>query len=661
LRKYKLIVLFLLFIMSILIVIYYSTSHPRISVYNGALNLNKANMKENEVVRLNGKWEFYWNQLLEPKDFKAAGKVHAYSYMNVPGNWRKDSSGRRYPDHGVATYRLKLKNITPDVLYGIKKQSIRVASKIYINGRLFCRNGTPSDSVGSEIMGNDNKVMYFKVKKNVAEIIIQVSSHKFSGGGIAESVFFGKQQSIVKLNERNIFYEAIRIAFMLAVGVIYGLLAICIPAYRKKEPAAILFPAVVILFAVINAMLGERIINYFLIGLTSEIMIRIEIVTIYLYTISIVILFNRMEEKLVSKKSRNIIICILSLFLAEVFLFPNLTYEIWMVYCVMDFMIFFGLGGRILYLYLINQSLKINETEHTILLIVIFSVNVYDIDILAFTAGFTGNRNIAVFSSIVYIMDWLFLMIYRYHQILLKNEELTVALLESNYNTKKITNHAMRSEIAFLQAQIKPHFLFNSLSSIMSLCQTDSSKAMLLLGYLSDFLKNAFQVDISSDFICVESELEVIKSYVFIEKTRFGDRLEVITNIEDTLKKEKIIPLLLQPLVENAIKHGALKRETEGIVRLTIQKCGNDAVFSVYDNGPGFSERSKKVLERQEMEADNSLNGQSGVGILNIKNRLQYYYNEILHIEQQTEGVKIWFKIPLSEEVAESVESGNCG
>lgn len=615
-------------------------------VKNGAVNLLEVKAQKTGVLELNGAWEFYFGKLLSPDDFD--GNEEAPSYMMVPGSWDQDMSGKSYPDHGCATYRLTINHVIPNTFYGIKKQSIRVNCKIFVDGKLVYTDGKPGDSLKNEVMGNDPGILFFESNSDTLEVIIQLSSHKYAQGGIAEPVLFGLQKNIVQMNNTNLFFEVARIAFMIGIGAIYAMMVLFIPAYRKREPASVVFPLVVILFALLNATLGERVLKLLIPWISSEGLIRVETAIICMYIASLVMLVHKMEERIISKSYRNLVFYMQGILLLTDFVYPAYAYTLWKGVCALNFFILLVLALRLLYFYWKETSLGINMIEHTFLLLVLYAVNVFDLDVIMFTMGKIGNKRLAIYSSVFYILFWLFLMIYRYHEIFQKNETLTVALLESNYNMEKISTSAMRSEVAFLQAQIKPHFLFNSLSSIMSLQKTNPHKAYELLQHLSEFLKHSFYVDSSKEYIGLESELEIIQSYVFIEKARFGDRIQVDFFIEEALKKQKLIPLLIQPLVENAIRHGALKREEEGYVSLSIYKKEEYAIISVYDNGPGFSKVSRERL--QEETKDDKNIGKMGVGIRNIRNRLAHYYQEELHIEEVDKGVTVWFQIPLHKE-----------
>lgn len=198
---------------------------------------------------------------------------------------------------------------------------------------------------------------------------------------------------------------------------------------------------------------------------------------------------------------------------------------------------------------------------------------------------------------------------------------------------------AETNEISFLQAQIKPHFLNNTLSAIGSMIKRDPKGARELIGNLGEYLSSCCYFDSTSPMILLEQELETIKTYVAIEKARFGERLNF--NIVCENIPEIIIPrLIIQPLVENAIRHGILKKASGGNVHLIINQEGKKVSFIIKDEGVGMSQEMLSGLILGERE-------NQGVGIPNIHKRLINYYGEGLKIESvRGKGTTITFSVP---------------
>ncbi|HJV44648.1 MAG TPA: histidine kinase [Bacillota bacterium] len=175
---------------------------------------------------------------------------------------------------------------------------------------------------------------------------------------------------------------------------------------------------------------------------------------------------------------------------------------------------------------------------------------------------------------------------------------------------KRSAEEAIHSEIAFLQAQIKLHFLYNALNTISSLCNTDSEKAGEITVELAHYLRSHFDFYNLEKFVSLQKELSYINSYLNIVKIRFGDRLQVECDIMDDLVLQ-IPPLILQPIVENAIKHGLKDRRDGGLVKIAAFKDGMKTIISISDNGKGMSQ--------EEIESILTNTKKSGVGIKKCK------------------------------------------
>lgn len=219
-------------------------------------------------------------------------------------------------------------------------------------------------------------------------------------------------------------------------------------------------------------------------------------------------------------------------------------------------------------------------------------------------------------------------------KLLMREKE---AALKQSYEAEEL---AQSRELAFLQAQIKPHFLFNTLNIIASLCRIDPVKARKLLLDLSEYLHHSFDFYPDQKLVSFSTELDGVRAFVRIEQARFPNTLEVIYDLdEQTLPM--IPPLTLQPLVENAIIHGIRKKNVGGTIVLRSDWTGDGYRFFVEDDGVGMTDQQIKNALAEEWHPD------KGVGLSNIHKRLLALYGQGLIISS-TPGVKtsvsFWIK-----------------
>lgn len=205
---------------------------------------------------------------------------------------------------------------------------------------------------------------------------------------------------------------------------------------------------------------------------------------------------------------------------------------------------------------------------------------------------------------------------------------------------KDTVSEALKMETIFLQSQIKPHFLYNSLSVIISLCYSDGERAGKLIGELSNYLRLTFTIDPYNSYMSLEKEISLIKSYIEIEKARFGDRLKIELNIDERLLEYRIPALIIQPIVENSICHGLMKRISGGTVKITAKKSDDFIEITVKDDGVGIQqERLGKLL-------NNSFTG--SIGLKNVNKRLFNEYGQGILINSEIGvGTIVTINIPI--------------
>lgn len=169
----------------------------------------------------------------------------------------------------------------------------------------------------------------------------------------------------------------------------------------------------------------------------------------------------------------------------------------------------------------------------------------------------------------------------------------------------------IESELKQLQSQIEPHFLFNTLANVSVLVDANPEQAKVMLDKLTTLLR-ASMTGHRSSHVTIASEMKLLEAYLAIQGTRLGDRLTATFDISDAARNVMIPPYLLQPLVENAIKHGIEPCVKGGSIAIEAQNKGNQCVLKVVDNGLGLSV--------------NSDNTGHGIGIKNAKSRLNAMY-----------------------------------
>ena len=201
-----------------------------------------------------------------------------------------------------------------------------------------------------------------------------------------------------------------------------------------------------------------------------------------------------------------------------------------------------------------------------------------------------------------------------------------------------------KSELKALQAQINPHFLYNTLDSIIWMNENQNYEGVTVM---VSALAMLFRISLSkgNEVISVADELEHARSYLTIQKIRFKDKFDYYIEIEPELKTARTLKLILQPIIENAIYHGISPLNEKGIIIISVKSEGENILFQVSDNGYGIEPKILKELLNQESTSYHS----GGVGLKNVNERIKLYYGEKYGIEIMSEvdvGTTVSIRIP---------------
>jgi two-component system, LytTR family, sensor kinase len=216
--------------------------------------------------------------------------------------------------------------------------------------------------------------------------------------------------------------------------------------------------------------------------------------------------------------------------------------------------------------------------------LIIFTVTLFVLTLFSLTEYKMPFR----WSNIFAVLSYLGIPFYRSLFIFLSDRYNSI-INEKDVQLAKISELHKQAELQSLQAKINPHFLYNALNSIASLATSDAKKTEQMALGLSDFFKYSINRE-QKQFNALSEELNAIRTYLEIEKVRYGDRLNFEIECPEELLNVQIPQLLIQPLVENAIKHGLSKITEKGLIRIIVSKEEKQLKIRIYDNGPAFPE-----------------------------------------------------------------------
>ncbi|WP_020616176.1 ATP-binding protein [Paenibacillus daejeonensis] len=219
--------------------------------------------------------------------------------------------------------------------------------------------------------------------------------------------------------------------------------------------------------------------------------------------------------------------------------------------------------------------------------------------------------------------------------------------IASLIHLKQSVDERLRMEAAYLQAQIQPHFFFNTLNAIMALSHMDIPRMQQLSDAFITYLQTSFNFMNTEEVVPIEHELELVRNYLYIEQERYQHRLNVVWDIPEELEL-LLPPLTIQPLVENAVGHGIAKSLKHGTLTIRIMPKGSLVTIEVLDDGVGMEQQ---VIDDALKWPGDHPGKKRGIGLSNIHRRLLQIYGRGLTIRSnRSNGTEVTFDIPLYDD-----------
>ncbi|MCI6006019.1 MAG: histidine kinase [Blautia sp.] len=212
--------------------------------------------------------------------------------------------------------------------------------------------------------------------------------------------------------------------------------------------------------------------------------------------------------------------------------------------------------------------------------------------------------------------------------------------------------HLKEAQLKYLQSQINPHFLFNSLNAGAQLAMMeDAEKTCVFVERMADFFR--YNVKKGSEDATLREEVEAVENYIYILNVRFAGDIHYTTDVDESVLECRVPSMILQPIVENAVNHGIRNIEWEGFIQLRIKQMGTDIRISVSDNGKGISEERIGQILSGEIRTEENPGDSTGIGMYNVISRLELYYKQknLLAIESagEDQGTEVTITIPYRE------------
>jgi signal transduction histidine kinase len=520
--------------------------------------------------------------------------------------------GEKLPGIGYATYRLHVITDFPtDTQMGLLLNNFSSAYNLYVNDKLIATSGIPSVEPEGEVGKYKVNAIYFQIPMKEFDILIQVSNYETARGGFWNSAYLGTSEGIGSLYSYRIAQEMFLIGALAIICIYSFYLYIARPELKFFLYFSILCAVLIIALDMIEQL--------FIISRIPWLDFRTTHAIWYTSTAWIIILLLLFVHELFPSKLSRIIVRISMI---------NIT--IWQIVLLLTKPVFYtrfvniynilAIIGALGAVMIVAVGIRYGYKDGWINIISMITVLVVYLHDILYRNNIIRSR----YGEIINIGIFLFIIIH---------------LMIQTKRVKGFYNKVTASELATLQAQIKPHFIYNSLNTFISISYYDIEKARELLVHFADYLRRSFDFKNPDQFTVLKNELELTRAYIEIEKVRFEERLEILLEVPEATEI-KVPILILQPIIENAIIHGVLPKPEGGRIEIVIKNENNQLMFKVIDNGIGMD------LHKQKELAHNKGNR---VGIANIDNRLKKLYGKGLQIKSVPgEGTEVTWIIPIN-------------
>ncbi len=575
------------------------------SVQNGVLDL--AGWNGEKTFEIAGDWEFYWDSLLTGQGISEGSQTPIFT--DAPGYWNDyEINGTVLPGKGKATYRVHVAGADAGTRYGIRIQNMAAIYRLYIDDSLIAQNGSFGDTGSAPGAAYRPQLAAFTPTGGSFDFILQIENNSYATGGMWEPVIFGTYEQVAAFD---------RLISNAGASVMSGLVVACLFfltffAAQRGEKDALILSVLCMLILLRLSITGDVLLTQVFPNLSIAWLQRIDFLTMPWAQFLLLYFIYRTYENLVRRWQ-----------VAALFSYTA---------AVTLFILFFSLNT------VTSAYIWMNA-------VLLFVMAVVTIELTR--AAWQGREGAPLLLGAL----WLILLLIFYE--LFFPDRSTGYYLQSSLHFEYMVfvfaqmavvalryRRAQKLEIAHLKGQIRPHFIHNALTSVISISRIDPDRARELLVDFSSYLRGFYDYE-QDELISFPQELELVRAYVALEQARFGDRLQAEYCIET---EDFLLPsLILQPLVENAFVHGLREKNTGGTATVYARRMGNARIrVGVRDDGVGFSDKFEQTRR--------------GVGIENINRRLtRFYRTSLVYLVPEGGGCEVYFEIPFKEAKHESM------
>ncbi|MGR6898243.1 ATP-binding protein [Rummeliibacillus sp. TYF-LIM-RU47] len=632
---------------------FHTSNKTPFPVDNGVLSLTNWNTKSDPIIMLNGNWEFYPNELIEPRANRDVFKRHQQiqKQIAVPGDWKKAFSNKT--SNGFGTYRLTIK-VPTDGSYGIQANSIRNSSKIYINGVEAGGAGQPAEQKENFIYSNQNYTVFGKSRNKQLEIVVQAANYTYHTGGIVHPLTFGRSKDVTAKQELSELIEVGIITGFILIGLIHFFTFL----QRRRYVDELYFALFCIVLGIYNSMLNSYVFFTVFPSFTAHEQSRLQLSAIHLVVLFFLLFVSRLFIEHTKRKVSiflSILLCvqliIVNTYNPLSFIIPSISLYVRQIMLVAILAICF--------IYILQVLLKafLGKKEGSeYLLLTMTTFMCYGL-VLGLNFLFEIEaKSMLPLLGLLMIFSLSLLLSYRY---------------QTAY--KRIQN---LSEELLVQHRLKDEFLVRTSSELSTPIDTILNKSLALMEGIDGPLKRSQHEKAIAIYNEGKRVASLVEDLLFVSNSKNKDILtnpravdlkvaeEVIAEIQYMYAQKMNVKLINHirhdlPLIfidEQKLKQvltillsNAIHATNQGTITIDAKVVQEEMEISVTDSGIGIANEHIELIFTPFYQIDNHTNDQEGLGIgLSIaKNTIELAGGKIRVISEVGKGSCFTFTVPL--------------
>ena len=575
----------------------------------------KYDLSSGDRVYLTGEWEFYWDKHIVSEKMK---EVEPDAFVQVPASWTTyEINGEKLPNGGKASYKVELKNVKSFDPIVVSVPSVSGKCEVFINGESVYSNRNIPGTQYSTII-ESYAIPFEPDDSGVAdyEIIVEMTCSNSSGLTAVPTL---STYEVFHMREMGTLAQRY---FYIGIVVFIAIAALLLGILNKNVGGQFWLFVLCFSFAFRMLVTNEGyVVSHSLFGdMDYEVMTLFVYVSTYIIKLSMMMHLNN-DLKMNIKQS--MLVFISALFLVCAFV-PYVIYDY--VYIATSYMWLQSVTYilDILIIYKISDKV-IDQKRFSLLYLVVYCVTSAGIVIDNFNMNGYISQNV---TNIMPITCVLFIA-----SVVLMHFGNTVEAFKEARRAAELEKELSDMNMTLMLSQIQPHFMYNALNTIKYLTKKDPKSAESAIVKFSNYLRANMDSLTQKEPIPFKKEMEHVENYISIERLRFGDRLNVEYDI--ACDNFNIPPLTIQPIAENAIKHGINQRVDGGTLKISSYQDDNCILIKIVDDGVGFEVGKVKKDDR------------SHIGMNNIKSRLKEMLNADVIVESVVnKGTTVTIKIP---------------